>query len=134
MTPSALARLTAVELLERGGTLLVLQTAASAVEPILCISTDESIIGFCGHVDLGTGIRTALAQIVAEELDLVADRVEMVLGDTARAPDQGATIASNSIQKAAVPLRSAAAQAHAALLELAAARLETHTEIGRAHV
>ena len=125
MTPSALARMTAVELLECGGTLLVLQTAASAVEPILCISTDESIIGFCGHVDLGTGIRTALAQIVAEELDLGTERVEMVLGDTARAPDQGATIASNSIQKAAVPLRKAAAQARAALLELAAARLET---------
>ena len=125
MTPSALARLTAVELLECAGTLLVLQTAASAVEPILCVSTDESIIGFCGHVDLGTGIRTALAQIVAEELDLGADRVEMVLGDTARVPDQGATIASNSIQKAALPLRKAAAQARVALLELAAARLGT---------
>ena len=125
MTPSALARLTAVELLECGGTLLVVQTTASAVEPLLCISADESIIGFCGHVDLGTGIRTALAQIVAEELDIAAERVEMVLGDTARAPDQGATIASNSIQKAAVPLRSAAAQARAALLELAAARWGT---------
>ena len=123
MTPSVLARLTAAELLEHAGTLVVLRTAGTAVEPLLCISASESVIGFCGHVDLGTGIRTALAQIVAEELDIAAERVEMVLGDTARAPDQGATIASNSIQKAAVPLRSAAAQARAALLELAAARL-----------
>ena len=126
MTPSALARLTAAELLEHAGTLLVLRMAGAAVEPLLCISASGSVIGFCGHVDLGTGIRTALAQIVAEELDIAPERVEMVLGDTARAPDQGATIASNSIQKAAVPLRSAAAQAHAALLELAAARLKTH--------
>ena len=126
MTPSALARLTAAELLQQAGTLLVLRTAEAAVEPLLCISASADVIGFCGHVDLGTGIRTALAQIVAEELDIAAERVEMVLGDTARAPDQGPTIASNSIQKAAVPLRSAAAQARAALLDLAAARLGTH--------
>ena len=125
MTPSALARLTAAELLEHDGTLLVLRTAGVAVEPLLCISASDNVIGFCGHVDLGTGIRTALAQIVAEELDIAAERVEMVLGDTARAPDQGPTIASNSIQKAAPPLRSAAAQARAALLELAAAQLGT---------
>ena len=125
MTPSALARLTAAELLQHAGTLLVLRTAGAAGEPLLCISASDSVIGFCGHVDLGTGIRTALAQIVAEELDIAAGRVEMVLGDTARAPDQGATIASNSIQKAALPLRKAAAQARVALLELAAARLGT---------
>jgi nicotinate dehydrogenase subunit B len=64
---------------------------------------------------------------VADELDIAAERVEMVLGDSTRAPDQGPTIASNSIQKAAPPLRSAAAQARAALLELAAARLGTLT-------
>ena len=70
-------------------------------------------IGFNGHVDLGTGIRTALAQIVAEELDVGLDQVEMVLGDTALAPNQGPTIASASIQIHAVPLRQAAAQARA---------------------
>ena len=123
MTPSVLARLTAAELLEHAGTLLVLRTTGAVVEPLVCISASDHVIGFCGHVDLGTGIRTALAQIVAEELDIAAERVEMVLGDTARAPDQGPTIASNSIQKAAPPLRSAAAQARAALLELAAEQL-----------
>ncbi|EKE69323.1 molybdopterin cofactor-binding domain-containing protein [Celeribacter baekdonensis] len=67
--------------------------------------------GFNGHVDLGTGITTALAQIVAEELDLPLSNVEIVLGDTARTPDQGPTIASETIQVAAIPLRKAAAQA-----------------------
>ena len=123
MTPSPLARLTTAELLECAGTLLVLRTAGSAVEPVLCVSAGEGIIAFCGHVDLGTGLRTALAQIVAEELDVAAERVEMVLGDTARVPNQGATIASDSIQTAAQPLRKAAAQARAALLELAVHRL-----------
>jgi nicotinate dehydrogenase subunit B len=75
-----------------------------------------------GHVDLGTGIRTALTQIVAEELDVPMARVHMVLGDTARAPNQGATIASSSIQIHAAPLRAAAAQARAWLVARAATR------------
>ncbi|WP_417034930.1 molybdopterin cofactor-binding domain-containing protein [Comamonas kerstersii] len=75
---------------------------------------------FNGHVDLGTGIRTALAQIVAEEMDVAFSDVEMVLGHTEAAPNQGPTIASASIQISAVPLRRAAAQARAYLLARAA--------------
>lgn len=123
MTPSALARLTAAELLEAADTLLVYRRAGEAVEPFICLSAADDIIGYCGHVDLGQGIRTALTQIVAEELDVPPGAVEMVLGDTARAPNQGPTIASDTIQHTAVPLRRAAAQARAALLARAAARL-----------
>ncbi len=79
-------------------------------------------LAFNGHVDLGTGIRTALAQIVAEELEVPLDRLEMVLGHTAASPNQGPTIASASIQISAVPLRRAAAQAREQLLALAAAQ------------
>lgn len=78
------------------------------------------VMAFNGHVDLGTGIRTALAQIVAEELDVPMSRLEMVLGHTGAAPNQGPTIASASIQISAVPLRRAAAQAREHLLMLAA--------------
>lgn len=84
--------------------------------------------GFNGHVDLGTGIGTALAQIVAEELDLPLTRVRIVLGDTAQTPDQGATIASETIQVAAVPLRHAAAQLRHFLLGRAALRLNAPVE------
>lgn len=76
---------------------------------------------FNGHVDLGTGIRTSLAQIVAEELDVPLAQLDMVLGHTNAAPNQGPTIASASIQISAVPLRRAAAQAREHLLMLAAA-------------
>ncbi|KGM31105.1 molybdopterin cofactor-binding domain-containing protein, partial [Inquilinus limosus] len=98
MTPSALARLTAAELLDAADTLLVYRRAGDGVEPFICLSAVDDIIGYCGHVDLGQGIRTALTQIVAEELDVPPGAVEMVLGDTARAPNQGPTIASDSIQ------------------------------------
>lgn len=96
---------------------------AEGVEVLLSVWEDGEVIALNGHVDLGTGIRTALAQIVAEELDVPLARVQIILGDTARAPNQGPTIASASIQIHAVPLRQAAAQARAFLVERAAAAL-----------
>jgi CO/xanthine dehydrogenase Mo-binding subunit len=51
-------------------------------ETFIAIRADSSVTAFCGHVDLGIGIRTALAQIVAEELYISLARVTMVLGDT----------------------------------------------------
>jgi nicotinate dehydrogenase subunit B len=92
-------------------------------ETFLHVAADGAVIAFSGHVDLGTGIRTALAQIVAEDLDVALARVELVLGDTDRAPNQGPTIASETIQVAAIPLRCAAAQARLHLVALAAERL-----------
>ncbi|MFF7395359.1 molybdopterin cofactor-binding domain-containing protein [Achromobacter sp. NPDC008082] len=82
--------------------------------------TGWRVLAFNGHVDLGTGIRTSLAQIVAEEIDVPMSRLDMVLGHTNAAPNQGPTIASASIQISAVPLRRAAAQAREHLMLLAA--------------
>jgi len=106
------------------GTLRVVRPVGSGgdVEVFLELTADGSITAYNGHVDLGTGVRTALAQIVAEELDVPVERVSMILGDTARVPNQGPTIASETIQVSAVPLRRAAAQARRHLVELAALR------------
>jgi len=97
-------------------------------EVFVAVLDDGRILAFNGHVDLGTGIRTSLAQIVAEELDVPAARVAMQLGHTAATPNQGPTIASATIQISAVPLRCAAAQARHALLQLAADRLGVPVE------
>src|SRR4051794_24847933 len=101
---------------------------SSAFETFIKITADGSVTAFNGHVDLGTGIRTALGQIVAEELDVSFARVVVVLGDTSRVPNQGATIASETIQVTAVPLRNAAAQARHFLIARAAERLELSAE------
>src|SRR3954449_4525129 len=110
------------------GTLTVVRPAspveAVKFETFIRITADGSVTAYNGHVDLGTGIRTALGQIVAEELDVSFARVVVVLGDTSLVPNQGATIASETIQITAVPLRNAAAQARHALIARAAARLE----------
>src|ERR1700719_227704 len=112
----------------RPGSLSVIRTAGSGAEGVfetfIKITADGSVTAFNGHVDLGTGIRTALGQIVAEELDVSFARVVVVLGDTAVVPNQGATIASETIQITAVPLRKAAAQARQFLMARAAERLE----------
>src|ERR1700688_1762324 len=110
------------------GSLSVIRPAVtdekSAFETFIKITADGSVTAFNGHVDLGTGIRTALGQIVAEELDVSFARVIVVLGDTSLVPNQGATIASETTQITAVPLRNAAAQARQFLLARAAERLE----------
>ena len=78
---------------------------------------------FTGKTDLGQGNRTALAQIVAEELDVPFDRVRMIMGDTARSVDQGPTVGSLTIALAGPQLRQAAANGRQALLDLAATKL-----------
>ncbi len=89
---------------------------AEGDEILIAVWSDGSVTALHGHVDLGTGLRTALAQIVAEELEVELSAVNMVLGSTGLVPNQGATIASASIQIHAVPLRQAAAQARAWLV------------------
>jgi nicotinate dehydrogenase subunit B len=114
------------------GTLSVVRATSSSsgngFETFIKITADGAVTAFNGHVDLGTGIRTALGQIVAEELDVSFARVVVVLGDTTRVPNQGATIASETIQITAIPLRKAAAQARQFLITRAAQRLELSAE------
>lgn len=101
--------------------LLVVRPGGSNQPDIyLAMTAAGDVIGFNGHVDLGTGIRTALAQIIAEELDVAFESVRMVLGATSAAPDQGPTIASETIQITAIPLRQAAATARRRLVQAAA--------------
>src|SRR2546423_3179843 len=110
------------------GSLSVVRPPASGgegeFETFIKITAEGTVTAFNGHVDLGTGIRTALAQIVAEELDVSFARVVVVLGDTSEVPNQGATIASETIQITAVPMRNAAAQGRQFLIPRPAARAE----------
>ncbi len=93
------------------------------VESFIAITAEGNVVACNGHVDLGTGLRTAFTQIVADELYVPMERVTMVLGDTDRTPNQGPTIASASIQSSSVPMRRAAAQARQFLIERASQRL-----------
>ncbi len=113
----------------KGQPLAVPANPAEGDEVLLAVWDDGSVSALNGHVDLGTGIQTALAQIVAEELDLELACVAMQLGHTASVPNQGATIASASIQIHAQPLRLAAAQARHWLLARAAEQLGVAADV-----
>jgi nicotinate dehydrogenase subunit B len=89
----------------------------------LRINKDGGVQVLTGKVEIGMGVETALAQIVAEELDVPVERVSFVMGDTALTPDQGGVGGSTSISLGAKPLRNASATARAKLLQLASAHL-----------
>jgi len=94
--------------------------SASEVDGFLAIGADGTVTVYSGKVELGTGVRTALLQIAAEELDVPLERMKMVEGDTLLTPDQGATTSSVSISRGGVEIRRAAATARAALVNEAA--------------
>jgi nicotinate dehydrogenase subunit B len=102
--------------------------ALTEVDSFLAIDRNGVVTLYTGKVDLGTGVATALPQMVAEELDVPLHLVRLVQGDTALTPDQGPTWGSLSIQIGGMQLRNAAATAKAALLDEAAKRLGAKKE------
>ena len=100
-------------------------TPELAVDSWLAIDGDSMVTIYSGKVELGTGVQTALTQIVAEELNVNVRRVRFVQGDTSRTPgDKGYTAGSKTIQNAGPTLRLAAATAFHTLHKLAAQRLD----------
>jgi len=90
------------------------------VDSFLAIHTDGSVTIYTSKVDVGTGLKIAMSQVVAEELDIPVDRITVVEGDTALTPNQGGTGGSTGIPQGAAELRRAAATARQALLKLGA--------------
>jgi len=93
------------------------------LEERIRIEPDGSVTAFSGKIEFGQGIRTAFAQLVANELDVPVERVRVVLGDTAQVPFDFGTFGSNSVAQEAPALRLAAAFARRTLIGRASARL-----------
>ena len=106
----------------------VASLASEGDECLLALWDDASVTALHGHVDLGTGLRTALAQLVAEELNMPVGKVHLLMGHTALSPNQGATIASTSLQIHGAPLRAAAAQARDWLCAKAAVHFQCEAQ------
>ena len=101
---------------------------ATSLDSWLAVAADGNVTVFTSKVELGTGTQTALAQIVAEELDVPFGRIRMETGDTAKTVDQGLTVASRTVERAGPQLRQAAAAGRQALLQLASTRLNAPAE------
>jgi isoquinoline 1-oxidoreductase len=91
----------------------------------LIIGEDGRVSGFTGKVELGQGVMTSLAQMLADELEVSLDSVDMVMGDTDLCPWDMGTFGSMTTRFFGPPLRDAAAKAKAVLMELAAEYLKT---------
>jgi nicotinate dehydrogenase subunit B len=87
------------------------------------IGADGKVTCLVGKVELGQGVMTSLPQLVAEELDVPLTSVDIVLGDTDLCPWDMGTFGSLSIRQFGPILRTAAAEARAVLIEMAAERL-----------
>jgi CO/xanthine dehydrogenase Mo-binding subunit len=79
--------------------------------------------------DIGTGTRTAMAQIAAEELGIPVEHVQVSLGDSARGPYAAISAGSSTVPSMGPAVRSAAADAKRQLIEIAAQRFHVEERV-----
>jgi CO/xanthine dehydrogenase Mo-binding subunit len=90
------------------------------VDAWLAVDRDGEVTVLFGKVELGTGVETAMGQLVADELSVAFDRVHIAAADTALTPNQGYTAGSQTLSSGATPVRAACAVAREELVDLAA--------------
>ena len=74
------------------------------------VAADGGIQVFTGKAELGQGLKTALLQVAAEQLDVTPGSLGLVTADTGRTPDEGFTAGSHSMQDSGTAILHAAAQ------------------------
>ena len=89
----------------------------------LKIGEDGRVSCFTGKIEMGQGVVTSLAMMLADELQVPLESVDMVMGDTDLCPWDMGTFGSMTTRFFGPPLRAAAAEARAVLVELAGERL-----------
>src|ERR1043166_1552949 len=111
-----------------GVTDAVAQTGRPPLTPdqlssFIAINQDGTVAAYCGKMDMGLGLHTAMGQIVAEELDVPFKAVTLHIGDTANSVNQGGASGSTGIQLGGRQMRIAAAEARRVLVDMAAEKL-----------
>ena len=97
--------------------------APTELDSWIAVLPDGGVNVFFGKMDMGQGLDIAVAQIVADELDVAFDKVQVVMGDTATSCNQGGASGSTGVSNGARLLRRAAAEARRVLVESAAQKL-----------
>ena len=98
------------------------QSEAEQIGAWLHVAHDGRVTVYTGKVEFGQGIRTSLAQEVAEELRVPMSSIQMVMGDTALTPFDMGTFGSLSTPQMGTKLRKVSAAARELLIALAAKR------------
>jgi CO/xanthine dehydrogenase Mo-binding subunit len=84
------------------------------------VGADGQITVFTGKAELGQGIKTALIQVAAEELDVPPQSLRLVTADTGQTPNEGVTAGSHSMQDSGTAILNAAANVRQLLTDAAA--------------
>ena len=95
-------------------------TADPQLHRWVLFSNEGKVVIATGKVEIGQGIKTAIAMIAAEELEVAIERIEVRTAHTALVPDESITAGSLSIEDSGSALRVASASARQVLLEKAA--------------
>ncbi|MBB3950786.1 xanthine dehydrogenase family protein molybdopterin-binding subunit [Aureimonas jatrophae] len=102
------------------------------LESWIRIDADGRATVFTGKAELGQGIKTALLQVAAEELEMPFESLALIGPDTGRTPNEGFTAGSHSIQDSGTAIRHVAAQIRDILVAEAARRWGVPPETLRA--
>lgn len=81
-----------------------------------------------GRMELGQGITVVMQQVAGEELNTHPNKIQVVLADTGRTPNEGYTAGSRGVERGAISVRSAAAAARQKLLDLASQKWGISTQ------
>jgi isoquinoline 1-oxidoreductase len=100
------------------------QNVPSDFNAYLKIGEDGRVACYTGKIEMGQGIVTSLAQMLADEMDVHIDNVDMVMGDTDLCPWDRGTFGSLSTRAFGPSLRTAAAEARRVLIEMASEQLK----------
>ncbi|HSR55997.1 MAG TPA: molybdopterin cofactor-binding domain-containing protein, partial [Alphaproteobacteria bacterium] len=93
------------------------------IDSWIAIGAEGTVTVKTGKVEIGQGIRTAVAMIAAEELDVSLDRIRVVSGITGQVVDEGVTSGSGSMEDSGRALHQVSAEARARLIAKAAEHL-----------
>ncbi|HOW08922.1 MAG TPA: molybdopterin-dependent oxidoreductase [Bacteroidales bacterium] len=99
------------------------RTLTQDYNAFLQIAEDGTVSCFTGKIEMGQGVITSLAQMMADELNVPIGKVKMIMGDTDLCPYDAGTWGSQTTQTFGPAMRAAAAEARGVLVDLAAARL-----------
>ena len=97
--------------------------SATSSIPTSRIDADGTVVAYYGKIDGGQGLGTAIAQMVAEEIDVAYERVRVVMGDSTTTLDMGGASAAIGVSHGGTMLRRTAAEARRLLLDMAATAL-----------
>jgi CO/xanthine dehydrogenase Mo-binding subunit len=95
----------------------------SKLSSYISIDANGIVTGYYGKIDGGQGLWTTMSQMIAEEIDVPFERVQLVMGDTGRTVDMGGATAGNAVRQAGPIMRQTAAEARRVLVEMASRSL-----------